>query len=50
VINYPAFATDDDLASPPANIVEFERDDFSRAQTESSEQEQDSVISASTER
>jgi hypothetical protein len=48
VVHHPAFATDDDLASTPANIVEFERDDFSRAQTESSEQEQDSVISAST--
>jgi hypothetical protein len=36
VIHHPAFAVDDDLASPPVNIVKFERDDFSRAQTESS--------------
>jgi hypothetical protein len=36
VVRHPAFASDDDLASPPANVVKFERNDFSRAQTESS--------------
>jgi hypothetical protein len=49
VVHHTAFAADDDLASPPANVVEFERDDLSRAQTESSKQEQDRVVSAPTE-
>jgi hypothetical protein len=31
VIHQLAFAADDDLAGPPANIVKFERDDFSGA-------------------
>src|ERR1022692_241217 len=49
VVHHPAFAADDDLASPPANILEFERDDFARAQTKSSQEEQDCVIPVPTE-
>src|SRR5215472_15010410 len=31
VVHHLAFAADDNLASPPANVVKFERGDFSRA-------------------
>ena len=50
MVHDPAFAADDDLASPPANVVKFERDDFPRAQAEPSKQKQNRVVSASTER
>jgi hypothetical protein len=50
MVHHSAFAADDDLASPPANVVEFERDDFPRSQTESSKQEQDRVVPAPIER
>jgi hypothetical protein len=36
VVHHPTFATDDDFSSPPTNVVKFERDDFTPAQTESS--------------
>ena len=49
MVHSPAFAADDDLAGPPANVVKFEGDDFSAAQTEPSKQEQNRLISAPTE-
>jgi hypothetical protein len=39
VVHHPALAADDDLSSSPTNVVKFERDDFTPAQTESSKQE-----------
>jgi hypothetical protein len=39
MVHHPAFAADDDLSSPPTNVVKFERDHFTPAQTESSKQE-----------
>jgi len=38
MVHHPAFAADDDLSSPPANVVKFERDDFTATQAESSQQ------------
>ena len=38
MVHHPAFAADDDLSSPPPNVVKFERDDFTPTQTESSQQ------------
>jgi hypothetical protein len=46
MVHHPAFSTDNDLANPPANIIKFERYDFSSAQTEPGKQEQNRVISA----
>ena len=48
MVHHPAFATDDDLSSPPTNVVKFERDDLTRAQTKSSKQKQDRVVPAPT--
>ncbi len=49
MVHGPAFAADDDLASPPADVVKFKGNYFSRAQTEPSQQEQNRLISAPTE-
>jgi hypothetical protein len=38
MVHHPAFAADDDLSSPPTNVVKFERDDFTTTQAESSKQ------------
>jgi hypothetical protein len=38
MVHHPAFAADDDLSSPPTNVVKLERDDFAPAQAESSKQ------------
>ena len=42
----PTFAVDDDLTRTPVNVVKLERDDLSRPQAKSGQQEQDRVISA----
>ena len=39
-------ATDDDLARPPADVVEFKGDHLSCAQTEPREEKEDCVIAA----
>jgi hypothetical protein len=49
MVHSPAFAADDDLAGPPADVVKLQRDDFSSPQTEPSKQEQNRLISAPTE-
>jgi hypothetical protein len=38
MVHHPAFTADDDLSSPPTNVVKFERDDFAPAQAQSSKQ------------
>jgi hypothetical protein len=38
MVHHPAFAADDDLSSPPTNVVELERDYFTPTQAESSKQ------------
>jgi hypothetical protein len=35
---------DDDLGGPPADIVQFQRNDLARAQTKSCEEKQDRII------
>jgi hypothetical protein len=39
VVHHPAFAADYDLSSAPVNIIQFERNDFTCTQAESSKQE-----------
>jgi hypothetical protein len=38
MVHHPAFAADDDLSSPPTNVIKLERDDFASAQAESGKQ------------
>jgi hypothetical protein len=38
MVHHSAFASDDDLSSPPTNVIKFECDDFTPTQTESSKQ------------
>jgi hypothetical protein len=38
VVHHSTFAADDDLSSPPTNVVKFERDDFTPTQAEPSKQ------------
>jgi hypothetical protein len=38
MVHHPAFAADDDLSSPPTNVVKLEPDDFTPAQTQSGKQ------------
>src|SRR4051794_41958023 len=38
---------DDDLGGPPADIVQFQRNDLARAQTKSCEEKQDRIVPTS---
>jgi hypothetical protein len=38
VVHHSTFAANNNLSSPPTNVVKFERDDFTPAQTKSSQQ------------
>ena len=46
LLHHAAFATDDDLGGPPADIVQFQRDDLARAQTKSGKEKQDRIVPA----
>jgi hypothetical protein len=50
MVHHSTFPADDDLSSPRTKVVQFERDNFSTAQSESSKQKQNRVISAPSER
>jgi hypothetical protein len=44
VLDHATLAADDELTSPPTNVVELKGRNLSRPQSESGEQQQDGVI------